>query len=173
MPANSRGKMDRLTRYCCLVRFTISRSEVSAWQLCKRPAEYCAGTERCSAPRFAASRHFSTRWFERMWTTLALPPILEQDLMNGQHRNPTGDPNYFTTAFFHRPEELREEVVDAGFSAIDLIGVEGPAWLATDFDTRWADPGRREQLLDLTRKVEHEAALTCVSPHLLIVGRKQ
>jgi 2-polyprenyl-3-methyl-5-hydroxy-6-metoxy-1,4-benzoquinol methylase len=34
-------------------------------------------------------------------------PILEQDLIDGQHRNPTGDPNFFTTAFFHRPEELR------------------------------------------------------------------
>jgi hypothetical protein len=28
------------------------------------------------------------------------------DLASGQHRNPTGNPAYFTTAYFHRPEEL-------------------------------------------------------------------
>jgi SAM-dependent methyltransferase len=99
-------------------------------------------------------------------------PILEQDLIDGQHRNPTGDPNFFTTAFFHRPEELREEVVEAGYSVIELIGIEGPAWLTPDFEARWTDPIRREQLLALTRKVEHEVVLSGLSPHLLIVGRK-
>jgi hypothetical protein len=99
-------------------------------------------------------------------------PILERDLIDGQHRNPTGDPNFFTTAFFHRPEELHEEVVDAGYSVIELVGIEGPAWLVPDFEARWVDPIRRERLLALTRKVEHEVALSGLSPHLLIVGRK-
>jgi SAM-dependent methyltransferase len=99
-------------------------------------------------------------------------PILERDLTDGQHRNPTGEPNFFTTAFFHRPEGLREEVVEAGYSVIELVGIEGPAWLACDFEARWADPIRRERLLTWTRKVEHEAELSGLSPHLLIVGRK-
>jgi SAM-dependent methyltransferase len=99
-------------------------------------------------------------------------PILEQDLASGQHRNPTDDPNFFTTAFFHRPEELSEEIAEARFSMIELVGVEGPAWLARDFDARWADPARREQLLGLARKVEREPALLGVSMHLLAVARK-
>jgi SAM-dependent methyltransferase len=103
---------------------------------------------------------------------LRFVPILERDLIDGQHRNTTGDPNFFTTAFFHRPDELRKEVVDAGYSVIELTGIEGPAWLAPDFEARWADPIRRERLLALTRKVEHEVALSGLSPHLLIVGRK-
>src|ERR1035441_9830470 len=36
----------------------------------------------------------------------AFAPILERDLSEGQHRNTTGNPSYFTDAFFHRPEEL-------------------------------------------------------------------
>ena len=36
--------------------------------------------------------------------------MLEGDLASGQHRNPTGNPDYFTTAFFHRVEELEDEV---------------------------------------------------------------
>ena len=29
--------------------------------------------------------------------------LAEQDLRDGQHRNPTEEPRYFTTAYFHRP----------------------------------------------------------------------
>src|SRR5262245_54108334 len=29
--------------------------------------------------------------------------LAEQDLRDGQHRNPTGDPRYFTTTYFHLP----------------------------------------------------------------------
>ena len=41
-------------------------------------------------------------------------PIYEQDLRYGQHRNPSGDPRFFTTAFFHYPQELIDEVNEAG-----------------------------------------------------------
>ena len=40
----------------------------------------------------------------------AFAQIAERDLRDGQHRNPTGNPRYFTTTYFHRPEELRTEV---------------------------------------------------------------
>ncbi len=36
--------------------------------------------------------------------------IVEQDLQDGQHRNPTNHPEYFTTAYFHHPAELQAEV---------------------------------------------------------------
>ena len=39
--------------------------------------------------------------------------ILDQDLKTGQHRNETGNPDYFTTAFFHHPDEFRAELIDA------------------------------------------------------------
>ena len=32
--------------------------------------------------------------------------IVERDIREGQHRNPTGRLDYFTTAHFHRPEDL-------------------------------------------------------------------
>lgn len=99
-------------------------------------------------------------------------PILEADLQSGQHRNTTGEPDYFTTAFFHLPEELRAELVDAGFAVVELVGVEGPGWLAANFEQRWADPARRNRLLELVRSVEHEPGLFGVSPHLLAAGKK-
>ena len=40
--------------------------------------------------------------------------IAQQDLQSGQHRNPTENPSYFTTAYFHHPDELKHEIEAAG-----------------------------------------------------------
>ena len=98
--------------------------------------------------------------------------IVDRDLHEGQHRNTTGNLDYFTTAFFHRPDELREEVSEAGFESIEVLPVEGPAWMAPDFEQRWADPRRREQLLALVRRTEDESSLLGMSHHLLATGRR-
>ena len=97
--------------------------------------------------------------------------IVARDLRDGQHRNPT-DKDYFTTTFFHRPEELEAEVREAGFDLIDLLGVEGPGWLLPDLEQRWADPVERERLLEAARVVEREPTLLGLPPHLLAIGRK-
>jgi ubiquinone/menaquinone biosynthesis C-methylase UbiE len=99
-------------------------------------------------------------------------PILEQDLNSGQHRNATGDPNFFTTAFFHLPKELESEVAKAGFSVAELAAIEGPGWIAANFEERWSDPVRRQQLLRLIRMVEQEPSLLGLSPHLLVVAKR-
>ena len=99
-------------------------------------------------------------------------PILERDLIDGQHRNATGNSLYFTTAYFHRPDEVRVEIRQAGLEHLETLALDGPVWLAKDFDERWADPVRREQLLALARQVEREPELMGVSQHLLAVARK-
>jgi SAM-dependent methyltransferase len=98
--------------------------------------------------------------------------IVERDLADGQHRNDTGVPAFFTTAFFHQPGELSAEVREAGFALAGLFAVEGPGALVPDFRKRWEDPKARERLLDLVRRVEGEPALLGASPHLLAVGRR-
>jgi SAM-dependent methyltransferase len=100
----------------------------------------------------------------------ALASIVERDLREGQHRNPSGNPAYFTTAFFHHPDELLEEVRSAGFTVRELCGIEGPGWLVPDFDRRWADPEWRERMLSAARAVEHEPSLLGLSPHLMVVA---
>jgi Methyltransferase domain len=46
----------------------------------------------------------------------AFASIADRDVRDGRHRNPTGDPRYFTTAYFHRPEEMAAECVGAGLN---------------------------------------------------------
>lgn len=98
--------------------------------------------------------------------------IVEQDLRDGQHRNPTANLEYFTTAYFHRPEDLGAEVERAGLTVEGLYGIEGPGWMLSDLDDRWADPGRREVILHVARLLEAEPSVRGCSAHLLVVGRK-
>jgi ubiquinone/menaquinone biosynthesis C-methylase UbiE len=50
--------------------------------------------------------------------------IVAEDLRKAQHRNPTERLDYFTTAYFHRPDELRAEVLGAGLILDGLYGLE-------------------------------------------------
>jgi ubiquinone/menaquinone biosynthesis C-methylase UbiE len=99
--------------------------------------------------------------------------ILQQDLKNGQHRNPTNKPQYFTTAFFHHPDELRSEIADAGFAPPELYGLEGPGWLLPNFDEEWNDSKSRSKLLTVIRAMEREPTLIGQSAHILAVARKR
>ena len=99
--------------------------------------------------------------------------IRDQDLRDGQHRNPGNHPFYFTTAYFHTPDELRRELADAGFDQPQVVGVEGPGWLLSDFDTRWADAAQRDVILDTARVLEAAPEVVGVSAHLLGLGWKK
>ena len=98
--------------------------------------------------------------------------MVERDLKDGQHRNPTNNPAYFTTAFFHHPEELAAEMREAGLRHESTMAVEGPGWLLQDFQAHWNDAARRERLLKAIRAVEGEPSLLGASAHLLAVARK-
>jgi len=103
----------------------------------------------------------------------AFARIRDRDLRDGQHRNDSGNIDYFTTAYFHRPEDLREEMLAAGFDEVSVLGVEGAGWMVADFDERWADPVMREDLLVTARAFESEPSMLGVSAHLLGIGQKK
>jgi len=98
--------------------------------------------------------------------------ILERDLVDGQHRNPTGDLHYFTTAFFHRPAELAEEIKEAGFQNERVIAIEGPGWIARDFESLWHNEAQRTRLLECIRKVEREPEILGASAHSMAIANK-
>ena len=99
--------------------------------------------------------------------------IVEGDLKDGQHRNPTDNPNYFTDTFFHHPDELRNEVKEAGFAVRELYGLEGPAWFVHDFDEWWNNPEHRDRLLKIARALETEPSVSGISAHLMVEAAKE
>ena len=103
----------------------------------------------------------------------AFVEIVNRDLTDGCHQNPTGRPEYFMDTYFHHPDELRNEMSETGFSVSGVYGVEGPSWLAPDLDDWWKNEGQREQLLRIARVLETEPSLLGVSAHLMAVASKE
>ncbi len=98
--------------------------------------------------------------------------LMQADLLTGQHRNPNNHEHYFTTAYFHRPEELRVEFDAAGLTHMQTLAVEGPGAMVRRVTEQWDDPDWRARVLDLVRRIEHEPSLIGASPHLIAIGRK-
>ncbi|MBO3085994.1 class I SAM-dependent methyltransferase [Cellulomonas fengjieae] len=99
----------------------------------------------------------------------AFRAMVLQDLATGMHENPTRDPRWFTTAYFHQPEDLAAEATDAGLAVRETVGVEGLAhWLRPLAGA--LDDDRRQVLLESSRLVEAEPSVLGVSPHLITVA---
>jgi SAM-dependent methyltransferase len=99
--------------------------------------------------------------------------IVERDLRDGQHRNPERRPRWFTTAYFHHPDGLREEVERAGLRMIELVSVEGLAGMLPHLRERWENQADREVIMWAARVVESEPSLLGIGPHLLAVAHAQ
>ena len=102
----------------------------------------------------------------------AFKKIVTQDLIDGLHENPTGSIEYFTSCKFHTPDEVIEEMEEAGFKQIQIIPVEGPLWMAKDLEEQWKDYAQRNWLLQTLESIEDDPSLWSASLHLLAVGKK-
>ena len=98
--------------------------------------------------------------------------IVEGDLCEGLHRNEDGRADWFTTAYFHLPDLLAQEIIDAGLLLDALLAVEGPGWLVPDFDQRWQDDRLRRQILQAVARVEREPSMVGASAHILAVAHR-
>ena len=78
-------------------------------------------------------------------------------------------------AYFHRAEELAEELRDAGLVDVEVFGIEGPAWsmlkavelqsgTTSVNDLFWS-------VLTAARLAEPYPELLAASSHLLAIGR--
>jgi SAM-dependent methyltransferase len=83
----------------------------------------------------------------------------------------------FTAAYFHRGEELRDEVAAAGFADADVFGVEGPAWsmLAAAERTTgesFRDSALFDSALTAARMAEPYPELLAASSSVLAIGHR-
>jgi SAM-dependent methyltransferase len=98
---------------------------------------------------------------------------IERDLRDGRHANPDRRPRWFTTAYFHLPEDLPGELEDAGLAAEAVLAIEGPAWLLPDLGPQLDDPERRARLMRALDRVEAAPSLLGASAHLMAIGRRR
>lgn len=79
----------------------------------------------------------------------------------------------FTTAYFHRPEDVPGEFADAGLPGAAQYAVEGPLRVLDDLDARLEDPVRCAELLDAIRYGESEPSMLGGSGHLLTLAWRE
>lgn len=96
--------------------------------------------------------------------------IADRDLAEGQHRNPRRHPDYFTTAFFHHPDELAAELSGAGFGRVSVRAVEGPVWTYGNLEDILKDADDDSPVMRWLRELEQEPSLLGASSHLMGIG---
>ena len=99
--------------------------------------------------------------------------LLADDLKTGIHLNKTGNPEYFTTAYFHSPQEIKNEAGESGLHFEKLIGVESFGWIIDDFAKKSGDAKYMKTLNKFIQIVESSDDLIAMSQHIICVGRKK
>lgn len=97
--------------------------------------------------------------------------IIKADLTTGNHENPTSNPHYFTTAFFHTPGLINEELAQSGYGDIRLFAVEGFGSLLDTQDIM-NDDAKRTLFLEHLRMTEESPELLGVSTHIIACCNK-
>ena len=98
--------------------------------------------------------------------------IVSADLASGMHKNPTDLAEYFTTAYLHHPDELKDEVSAAHFENTKLLAIEGPAWGGAQFRSAVVDVVQRKVLLEMLAQIEEDPSIMGASAHFLAIARK-
>lgn len=98
--------------------------------------------------------------------------IVLNDLATGQH-NPSSDGSrYFTTAYFHRPEEFQREIEAAGFLNARIKAIEGPFEPFGNNEVLKTDPAARNALFKWLDILEDEPSLLGASGHMMAIAQK-
>ncbi|MEV7230001.1 class I SAM-dependent methyltransferase [Polymorphospora sp. NPDC051019] len=98
-------------------------------------------------------------------------PLVESAIADGVHRNTDTGRTWFTTAYFHHPDEMAGEAAEAGLVVRRRVAVEGPLWLTGPrLPEILASPDQTDLLLEMMRAVEDEPSLLGASSHLLTVA---
>jgi len=163
------GSSDAVLLLGPLYHLVESSDRLQALRECRRILKPNGVLLAAAISRFASLVDGLSRGFFR---DAAFRSIIAEDLASGQHLNPTNDTNYFTTAHFHRPEELAAEVGGAGFESVQLFAVEGPAWSAALFREAWNDAAQRQSLMNFLSSIEREPSIQGASAHLVAVARR-
>jgi 2-polyprenyl-3-methyl-5-hydroxy-6-metoxy-1,4-benzoquinol methylase len=78
---------------------------------------------------------------------------------------------FSSVSYFHRPSEALAELRSSGLEVLGRFGVEGPGWVAADFDARWETAEGRRVVLESARLCEEYPELRVLSAHLLAFCR--
>ena len=98
--------------------------------------------------------------------------MCEQELTTGIHTPPKNMPGVLTLAYFHRPDELKNELEEAGLTYLDTYAVEGMIWMDKNYFESRSDASKKARMMELMRITEKDKSLLSLSPHMMVAGKK-
>ena len=99
--------------------------------------------------------------------------MCKEELTTGIHNPPSDFPWLLAEAYFHKPNELKDEFVKQDLTYINTYAVEGMAWLDKDYFLNLLDMKKRKTLMELIQITENDSYLLPFSPHMMIAVKKQ
>jgi ubiquinone/menaquinone biosynthesis C-methylase UbiE len=98
--------------------------------------------------------------------------MCKTELTTGIHNPPKDFPFLLADAFYHKPEQLKEEFLEQELKFINLFAVEGMIWLDNEYFANMLDKKKSKTLKALQSLTETDEYLLPFSPHMMIAVRK-
>ncbi|MBU2913840.1 class I SAM-dependent methyltransferase [Reichenbachiella agariperforans] len=99
--------------------------------------------------------------------------MCKEELTTGIHNPPDDFPWVLAEAFYHKPEQLKNEFTNQELTYLNTYAVEGMAWLDKDYFANMLNNKRKQTLSELIEATENDSYLLPFSPHMMIAVKKQ
>lgn len=98
--------------------------------------------------------------------------MCKAELTSGIHNPPDDFPWLLAEAYYHKPEQLKDEFLNQELTYLNTYAVEGMAWLDKDYFSNMMNESRRNTLNELIKITENDSSLLSFSPHMMIAAKK-
>lgn len=98
--------------------------------------------------------------------------MCREELTSGIHNPPDDFPWLLAEAYYHKPEQLKEEFINQELTHINTYAVEGMAWLDKEYFANMMNDKKKKTLLELIKITENDSYLLPFSPHMMIAVQK-
>ncbi|MCB4809133.1 class I SAM-dependent methyltransferase [Tamlana sp. 62-3] len=99
--------------------------------------------------------------------------MCKEELTTGIHNQPIDFPWLLAEAYYHKPEQLKNEFTTQGLIHMNTYAVEGMAWLDKDYFKNMMNSEKKKTLLELIKITENDSYLLPFSPHMMIAVQKK
>ena len=98
--------------------------------------------------------------------------MCKEELTSGIHNAPKDFPFLLADAYYHKPQDLKEEFLEQNLNLINLFAVEGMIWLDNEYFANMLDKKKSKTLKSLQKLTQNDEYLLPFSPHMMIAVRK-
>ena len=98
--------------------------------------------------------------------------MCKKELTTGIHNAPKDFPFLLADAFYHKPQQLKEEFLEIDLEILNLFAVEGMIWLDNEYFANMLHKKKSKTLKALQKLTQNDEYLLPFSPHMMIAVKK-